>query len=70
MNIMKTLLIAISKEMVELLENTAQETGLEEMDVVRQALQYYTEELAVQKVLRCSAEPNLSGDLENLRKQV
>lgn len=63
---MTTLSIPLNTELEEFVNHTAQNTGLAKTDIVRQALQHYRQEMAVQKVLLAATEPSLSGDLDEL----
>ena len=44
--------------------------GRNKADVMRRALEFLTEEEAVQAVLKAEKEPTLSGDLKELAKKV
>ena len=67
---MTTLSIPLTAELAEFVEKTKNETGQTRADIVRQAIKFYAEEQAVRKVLLASAEPSLSGDLDNLLEKI
>ncbi len=67
---MTTLSIPLSPELALFVEKTIQETGLTRADIVRQALKLYAEEQAVRKILLASSEPTLTGDLDELLRQI
>ena len=67
---MTTLSIPLSTELALFVEKTIKETGQTRADVVRQALKLYAEEQAVRKILLATHEPTLSGDLDELLKQI
>jgi predicted DNA-binding protein len=51
--------LTITPELAKFVTELASETGKTEADIVRQALSFYTEEQAVQKVLLAAKEPSL-----------
>lgn len=68
--IMTTISIPLDSELTKYIEDTARESGLSKADLVRQAIRLYAEDQAIQKVLRASAEPTISGDLDTLLEQL
>lgn len=67
---MTTLSVPLTSELSDFVEKTKKETGQTRADIVRQAIKFYAEEQAVRKVLLASAEPSLSGDLNQLLKEI
>ena len=67
---MTTLSIPVSGELQKFIERMVKEgKGANNADVVRRALNAYSENEAVEAVLRAQAEPNLKGDLRTLMKK-
>ena len=67
---MTTLSIPVSGELQKFIEKMVKEgKGANKADVVRRALTAYSENEAVEAVLRAQAEPNLKGDLKTLMKK-
>ncbi len=67
---MTTLSIPVSGELQKFIERMVKEgKGANKADVVRRALNAYSENEAVEAVLRAQAEPNLKGDLRTLMKK-
>ena len=67
---MTTLSVPLTPELEKFVKETAKQTGSGKADVMRQALKFYSEEMAVRKILLASAEPTLEGDLEDLMEQI
>ena len=67
---MTTLSIPVSGELQKFIERMVKEgKGANKSDVGRRALNAYSENEAVEAVLRSQAEPNLKGDLRTLMKK-
>ncbi len=67
---MTTLSIPVSGELEKFINKMVKEgRGSNKADVVRRALNAYSENEAVEAVLRAQAEPNLKGDLRILMKK-
>jgi len=67
---MTTLSIPVSGELEKFIEKMVKEgRGANKADVVRRALNAYSENEAVEAVLRAQTEPNLRGDLRILMKK-
>jgi len=67
---MTTISIPLDSELTKYIEDTARESGLSKADLVRQAIRLYAEDQAIQKVLRASAEPTISGELDTLLERL
>ena len=67
---MTTLSIPLTPELTQFVETTIKETGQTRAELVRQAIKLYAEEQAVRKVLLASAEPTLSGNLDDLLEKI
>ena len=68
---MSTLSVPLSDDVIKSIENLVNRgIASNKADAVRQALQMYLEEQAVQAVLKASHEPSLRGDLDELSKKI
>jgi len=68
---MSTLSIPLSDSMTKAIEDLIKRgIASNKADAVRQAIQMYLEDQAVQAVLKASQEPSLSGDLDELEKKL
>ncbi len=67
---MNTISVPLNAELTKFIEETIKETGQTRAEIMRQALKLYSEEMAVRKVLLANAEPSLSGELDDLLKQI
>ena len=67
---MTTLSVPISPELAKFIEEQTKATGLKKADIVRQALELYREEEAVQAVLKAEQEiaegKIIRGDLDKI----
>lgn len=68
---MTTISVPLTAELLEALESfLRQNRGKKKAAVVREALEKYLEDQAVEAVLRAEKEPRLSGDLDELVKKL
>ncbi|MBI5411823.1 ribbon-helix-helix protein, CopG family [Candidatus Peregrinibacteria bacterium] len=68
---MSTLSIPVPSETLKAIESLVKQGAVSsKADAVRQALQKYLEDKAVEAVLRASKEPSLKGDLDQLAKKL
>lgn len=59
---MKTLSVPLTPELENFVEQTAKEKGLAKTDIVRMALLKYSEDLAVEKILKTQGEPIITQE--------
>jgi|AntAceMinimDraft_5_1070358.scaffolds.fasta_scaffold19372_3 predicted transcriptional regulator len=67
---MSTLSVPLTPELEKFVVEHAAESGLSKADIMRQALKKYREDKAVANILRAMQEPDLTGDLRELMKQI
>ena len=68
---MTTISVPLTAKLLAALEQLIESgRGRNKADVMRQALESYVEDQAVQEVLRASREPRLEGNLDTLTAQL
>lgn len=67
---MNTISVPLNADQVKFIEETMKNTGQTRAEIMRQALKLYSEEMAIRKILLAEAEPTLSGDLDDLLRQI
>ena len=68
---MTTISVPLSPELMKALQHLIdQGVATNKADVLRKALKFYSEQQAVEDVLRAMGEPRLSGDLDELAAQL
>ena len=68
---MTTISVPLSPELMKALQHLIdQGVASNKADVLRKALKFYSEQQAVEDVLRAMKEPSLEGDLDELVKKI
>lgn len=67
---MSTITVPLTRELDLFIEEQLKGNFSSKAELVRQALRFYREELAVRRILQARQEPSLSGDLKDLIKKI
>lgn len=68
---MTTISVPLSADLIKILDELVRNgTATNKADAMRKALQKFSEDQAVERVLRAQQEPTLYGDLEELAKNL
>lgn len=67
---MSTITVPLTPELDKFIDEQIGENFSSKAELVRQALKFYREELALRDLLQARSEPTLSGDLKELMKKI
>lgn len=67
---MSTITVPLTPELDKFIKEELQGEFSSKAELVRQALNFYREELAVRRIMQAEKEPSLRGDLRDLMKKM
>lgn len=67
---MSTITVPLTRELDFFIEDQLKGNFSSKAELVRQALTFYREELAVRRIMQAKREPSLTGDLKDLIKRI